>query len=65
MIIVPGTWRTESGTTVPYGPTRNEPARRSSSAPNTLGESNRGMHIHSMLPYGASSAPVWQSDNNP
>jgi len=57
-IIVPGTYRTDSGTSRPYGPTLNEPARRLSSAPNTLAESNRGTHSHSMLPSGAISAPV-------
>ena len=57
-------YRTDNGTTKPYGPTRNDPACRSSIAPNTLGESNRGRHIHSMLPSVATSAPVWQSDRN-
>ena len=30
-----------------------------------LGESNRGTHIHSMVPSDATSAPVWQSERNP
>ena len=64
-IIVPGSYRLVPGTDVPYGPSRNPPARRSNSAPNTLGESNRGMHIHSIVPSGATSAPVWQSERNP
>src|SRR3954463_10559624 len=41
------------------------PASRSSSAPNTLGESKRGRHIHSTAPLGATSAPVSQSERNP
>ena len=47
-----------SGTLMPNGPSRNAPAPRSSSVPNTLGESKRGTHSQS----GATSAPVWQSD---
>src|SRR5579875_2920649 len=38
------------------------PASRSSIAPNTLGESTRGRHIHSTAPEGATSATVSQSD---
>ena len=41
------------------------PASRSSIAPNTLGESIRGRHIHSTLPLGATSAVVSQSDRKP
>ena len=37
---------------------------RSSSDPNTLGESNRGTHSQSMEPSDATSAPVWQLDRN-
>ena len=40
------------------------PASRSSIAPNTLGESTRGRHIHSTAPLGATSATVSQSDRN-
>ncbi len=47
---------------MPNGPSRNTPASRSSSAPNTLGESNRGTHSQSTPPSAATSAPVWQSD---
>ena len=49
---------------MPNGASRNSPASRSSSVPNTLGESNRGTHSQSIEPSGASSAPVWQSDRN-
>ena len=49
----------------PAGPSRKPPASRSSIAPNTLGESNRGRHIHSTLPLGAISAQVSQSDRKP
>ena len=45
---------------MPNGPSRKAPASRSSSAPNTLGESNRGTHSQSMVPSAATSAPVWQ-----
>ena len=47
---------------MPNGPNRNVPAPRSSSVPNTLGESKRGMHSQSIAPSGATNAPVWQSD---
>ena len=40
------------------------PASRSSIAPNRLGLSIRGTHIHSTLPLGATSADVSQSDRN-
>src|SRR6476660_5329237 len=53
------------GTLTPKGASRNEPAWRSSRAPNTLGESKRGTHSQSIVPSGATSAPVWQSDRNP
>src|SRR5689334_23132869 len=43
---------------------RNVPASRSSMAPNTLGPSKRGRHIHSTAPLGATSAHVSQSDRN-
>ncbi len=43
---------------MPHGPTRKDPARRSSNAPNTLGESKRGTPIHSTLPSGAISAQL-------
>ena len=49
---------------MPNGAKRNMPASRSSSVPNTLGESNRGTHSQSTEPSGATSAPVWQSDRN-
>ena len=48
----------------PNGPRRNRPASRSSSEPNTLGESKRGTHSQSIDPSGATSALVWQSDRN-
>ena len=64
-IIVPGRYRRAAGTCTPAGPSRNMPASRSSSAPNTLGESIRGRHIHSTLPLGATSAVVSQSDRKP
>src|SRR6059036_917796 len=43
---------------------RNVPASRSSIAPNTLGPSKRGRHIHSTAPLGATSAHVSQSERN-
>jgi hypothetical protein len=30
--------------------------------PKTLGASKRGAHSHSIVPSGATSAPVWQSE---
>ena len=48
------------GTLIPNGPSRNEPAWRSSSCPKTLGESKRGTHSQSTDPSGATSALVWQ-----
>ena len=42
---------------MPAGPIRNRPPRSSSRrAPNTLGESIRGRHIHSTFPDGATNA---------
>ena len=52
------------GTLIPNGPSRKEPAWRSSSVPNTLGESNRGTHNQSTEPSGATSALVWQFERN-
>src|SRR6059058_4281736 len=49
---------------VSAGPMRNVPASRSSIAPNTLGPSRRGRHIHSTAPDGATSAHVSQSLRN-
>jgi hypothetical protein len=46
------------------GPNRKKPPSRSSSVPNTLGESNRGTHSQSTDPSGHTRAPVWQSDRN-
>src|SRR4051794_8960028 len=43
---------------------RKVPASRSSMAPNTLGPSKRGRHIHSTAPLGATRAQVSQSDRN-
>src|SRR5205085_4610377 len=44
---------------------RKPPAPRSSMAPNTLGESIHGKHIHSTLPLLATSAATSQSDRKP
>jgi hypothetical protein len=52
------------GTFIPNGPSRNMPAWRSSSVPNTLGESKRGTQSQSIEPSGATSALVWQSERN-
>src|SRR5436305_4717324 len=49
---------------MPNGPNRKDPAPRSRRVPNTLGESNRGTHSQSMLPSGATNAPVWQFERN-
>src|SRR3954452_24383826 len=49
---------------MPNGPTRKNPAWRSSSVPNTLGESKAGTHSQSIAPSGATSAEVWQFDRN-
>ncbi len=59
---MPGTYRRAAGTVSVAGPMRKPPALRSSIDPNTLSESIRGRHIHSMLPLGATSAVVSQSD---
>jgi hypothetical protein len=55
---VPGTYALEAGTLVPNGATRKLPASRSSSAPKTLGLSNRGTQSQSIDPSIATSAPV-------
>ncbi len=62
--LVPGTYRRWLGTSMPLGPKRKFPAARSSSAPNTLGESGRGRHSHSTEPSGATSVLISQSDRN-
>src|SRR3954449_12787621 len=49
---------------MPNGPSRNEPPARSSSEPNTLGESKRGTQSQSIAPSGATKAPVWQFERN-
>src|SRR3954454_20047210 len=54
----------DDGTLRPNGPRRKQPASRSSSMPNTLGESNDGTHSQPIAPSGPTSAPVWQSDRN-
>jgi hypothetical protein len=59
---VPGSYLRAAGTLMPKGPSRNEPASRSSRLPNTLGESKLGTHSQSTAPSGATRAPVWQSD---
>src|SRR3954447_4563166 len=64
-VLVPGSYTRPLGTLIPNGPRRNDPAPRSSSEPNTLGESKRGTHSQSIVPSGATSAPVWQSDRKP
>src|SRR5215470_1382204 len=64
-IIVPGMYRIPDGTVTSGGPSRNEPASRSSIAANTLGPSILGRHIHSTLPLGATSAETSQSDRKP
>jgi hypothetical protein len=63
--MVPGRYRRDAGTLTSAGPSRKWPASRSSIAPNTLGESMRGTHIHSMLPLGATSAIVSVSERKP
>src|SRR4051812_50151210 len=63
-VFVPGSYPRPAGTLIPNGPSRKLPAPRSSSEPNTLGASNRGTHSQSIVPSGATSAPVWQSDRN-
>jgi hypothetical protein len=63
-IIVPGRYRRAAGTMTSAGPRRKPPASRSRRAPNTLGESTRGRHIHSTFPLGAISAMLSQSERN-
>src|SRR5215211_576193 len=52
------------GWLMPNGPSRKEPAWRSSRLPKTLGESKRGTHSQSIDPSGAISMLVWQLDRN-
>ncbi len=47
------------------GPSRNEPAPRSSIVAKTLGPSIRGRHIHSTVPLDATRAVTSQSDRKP
>ena len=61
-VFVPGSYTRAEGTLMPNGAKRKAPAWRSSSVPNTLGESKRGTHSQSIAPSGAISAPVWQLD---
>ena len=61
---VPGRYRRAVGTRTPCGPTRKEPAARSRTAANTLGESGRGTHIHSTAPAGDTRQFDSQSDRN-
>ena len=49
---------------MPYGPSRKNPASRSSRLPKTLGESNAGTQSQSIAPSAATSAPVWQFERN-
>src|SRR5215472_2948570 len=63
--IVPGRYRLPDGTVASAGPTRNDPASRSSIAAKTLGPSIRGRHIHSTLPPGATRLHTSQSDRKP
>src|SRR5216683_379167 len=63
--IVPGTYLRCCGTRVLPGPNLKEPAARSRSAPNTLGESGRGRHSHSTDPSGAIRQLCSQLDRNP
>src|SRR4051794_18466771 len=61
-VFVPGSYARADGTLMPNGPSLNDPASRSSSDPNTLGESKLGTQSQSTEPSGATSAPVWQFD---
>src|SRR3954469_21519004 len=61
-VFVPGSYARAEGTLMPNGPSLNDPASRSSSDPNTLGESKLGTQSQSTEPSGATSAPVWQFD---
>ena len=54
-----------TGTLIPKGPKRKAPFWRSSRAPKTLGESNRGTQSQSTAPSGATRAPVWQLERKP
>ena len=63
--IVPGRYRRSAGTATFSGPRMNRPASRSRIAPNTLGQSIRGRHIHSIAPPGATSAVTSQSERKP
>ena len=49
---------------MPNGPSRKNPAWRSSRLPKTLGASKAGTQSQSIAPSGATSAPVWQSERN-
>jgi hypothetical protein len=49
---------------MPKGANLNAPASRSSNDPKTLGASKRGTHSQSIVPSGATRAPVWQLDRN-
>ena len=59
---VPGRYRRPAGTVTSAGPSRKPPAERSSMAPNRLGLSGRGRHIHSTFPLGATRATDSRSD---
>ena len=61
---VPGRYRRPAGTMTSAGPRRKPPADRSRMAPNTLGLSGRGRHIHSTLPLGATRALDSRSERN-
>jgi len=63
-VLVPASYSREEGTLIPNGPSRKNPAARSSSVPKTLGASKLGTHSQSIAPSGATSALVWQSDRN-
>jgi hypothetical protein len=63
--MVPGRYRRAAGTITSAGPIRKPPASRSRIAPKMLGESIRGVHIHSTLPLGATRAVLSQSDRKP
>jgi hypothetical protein len=64
-IIVPGRYRRAAGTRASSGDTRNEPARLPRIDPKTLGASNRGRHIQSIDPAGATSAVTSPSLRKP
>jgi hypothetical protein len=63
--MVPGRYLRPAGTTASAGPSRKEPASRSSIAAKMLGPSILGRHIHSTFPLGAISAATSQSERNP